>query len=159
MRSGDSGWGYAAIQRGTVIASKSVVPGVLAPIGPNHQVPDDLASATLDAMSFGALAVYGFLECRGAIRIDYIVDTAGVAYALEVNTTPGVQRHSNLPVAAHAVGIGYRELILMLLADAIENGVRPPWAVRSPVEQQRSPSPQLEAALPYIERATPDRTE
>ncbi|MGW4771750.1 D-alanine--D-alanine ligase family protein [Nocardia sp. NPDC004278] len=124
-----------------------------------YQVPDDLASATLDAMSFGALAVYGFLECRGAIRIDYMVDAAGVAYALEVNTTPGVQRHSNLPVAARAVGIGYRELILMLLADAIENGVRPPWVVRSFVEQHRGPSPQLEAALPYIGLATLDRME
>ncbi|MEU0503433.1 hypothetical protein [Nocardia sp. NPDC005998] len=52
-----------------------------------------------------------------------------------MDTTLGVQRHSNLPVAARAVGIEYRELILMLLADAIENGVRPPWAVRPFVEQ------------------------
>jgi D-alanine-D-alanine ligase len=92
-----------------------------------YRVPDDLEPSTLKTMTSGAEAVYEFLDCRGAIRLDYIIDAAGSAFALEVNTVPGLQRHSNLPAACERVGISYETLIVTLLVDALANRASAPW--------------------------------
>jgi D-alanine-D-alanine ligase len=44
-----------------------------------------------------------------------MVDASGVAYALEVNTVPGMTDHSLVPKAAAAAGIGFDELVVRIL--------------------------------------------
>lgn len=85
----------------------------------SFQVPDDLKPDTVDAMATAAETVYTFLDCRGAIRVDFIVNDDGIPFALEINTIPGVQRHGNLPVVCEHVGISYQELIVGLLVEAL----------------------------------------
>jgi D-alanine-D-alanine ligase len=51
-------------------------------------------------------------------RVDLMVDRAGRAYCLEVNTVPGMTDHSLVPMAARARGIDFAELVVRILAQA-----------------------------------------
>jgi len=51
-------------------------------------------------MQSAALLAYESLGCRDMSRVDFIVDAAGDAYVLEINTIPGFTSHSLLPMAA-----------------------------------------------------------
>lgn len=94
-----------------------------------YRVPDDLPAHTVKEMARGAEALHAFLDCRGAIRVDYMVDENDVPYALETNTIPGLQRHSNLPVSCAEAGISYDELVIGLLAEAVKRATPAPWTV------------------------------
>lgn len=96
-----------------------------------YRWPGDLPPTTLHTMSEQALAVHAFLRCRGAIRVDFMVDADAKPWALEVNTIPGLQRKSNLPKAAELAGISYEELVAHVVAEAASrrDAVRPPWLV------------------------------
>jgi D-alanine-D-alanine ligase len=68
------------------------------------------------------LALRGFevLGCRGWGRVDFLLDTAGKPYLLEVNTAPGMTDHSLVPMAARAAGIDFDELVWRILAATLE---------------------------------------
>ena len=63
-----------------------------------------------------ALAVFRVLGCRGWGRVDFLMDTAGNAYFLEVNTSPGMTDHSLVPMAARVAGMSYEQLVVRVLA-------------------------------------------
>ncbi|WP_263769020.1 D-alanine--D-alanine ligase [Propionivibrio soli] len=63
-----------------------------------------------------ALEAFRVLGCRGWGRVDFLMDGAGHAYFLEVNTAPGMTDHSLVPMAARAAGISYDELVVRILA-------------------------------------------
>lgn len=65
-----------------------------------------------------ALDAFRVLGCRGWGRVDFLMDEAGNAYMLEVNTSPGMTDHSLVPMAARVAGISYDELVLRVLAQA-----------------------------------------
>jgi D-alanine-D-alanine ligase len=66
-----------------------------------------------------ALAAYRALDCRDAARVDLRSDAAGVPQFLEVNTLPGLHpTHSDLPILATQVGLGYDRLIAEIVAAA-----------------------------------------
>ncbi len=71
--------------------------------------------------------VYRFLDCSGAIRVDFIVSRNDKIYALEINTSPGVQVKSNLLQAAYRAGLEYDRVIFALLEDALARGNELPW--------------------------------
>jgi D-alanine-D-alanine ligase len=54
--------------------------------------------------------IYRKLECRGMIRVDYIIQEQ-TPYVIEVNTTPGFSEASIIPQQAAAVGINKTQLI------------------------------------------------
>ncbi len=58
--------------------------------------------AELQAMSQTAFAAIG---ASGWGRVDFMLDTAGQAWLIEVNTVPGLTDHSLVPMAARARGI------------------------------------------------------
>ena len=66
-----------------------------------------------------AVAVTG---CRGAPRVDMIVDDGGEPVVLEVNTIPGMTATSLLPKAAQAAGIDFPGLCLRMLDLAALDG-------------------------------------
>ncbi|MFE5909915.1 hypothetical protein ACFQ6B_12680 [Streptomyces wedmorensis] len=94
-----------------------------------YRVPDDLPEHTVKEMARGAESLHEFLDCRGAIRVDYMIDADDVPYALETNTIPGLQQHSNLPVSCAEAGISYDELVIGLLAEAVKRATTAPWTV------------------------------
>ncbi|MFZ5509339.1 MAG: D-alanine--D-alanine ligase [Pseudomonadota bacterium] len=56
------------------------------------------------------------LDCRGWGRADLMLDAQGRPYLLEMNTAPGMTGHSLVPMAARAMGIGFEELCVRILA-------------------------------------------
>jgi D-alanine-D-alanine ligase len=65
-----------------------------------------------------ALRAYRVLGCRGAARVDLIVDTDMTPWILEVNTIPGMTETSLLPKAAESVGISFDVLVERMLKGA-----------------------------------------
>lgn len=79
--------------------------------------------ARLDPSSYAAAGEYACqvfraVGCRGYARVDFMVDAAGVPQFTEVNTLPGMTDLSDLPAQARHAGIGYDELVEMILDTA-----------------------------------------
>lgn len=64
----------------------------------------------------GALKAFQVLGGRGWGRVDFLMDTAGRHFFLEVNTSPGMTDHSLVPMAARVAGMDYDELVLTVLS-------------------------------------------
>ncbi|RMD64072.1 MAG: D-alanine--D-alanine ligase [Planctomycetota bacterium] len=60
------------------------------------------------------------LGCASLARVDFILDDAGNAVLLELNTMPGFTEHSLLPMAAEAEGMSVRALCASLVELAAE---------------------------------------
>lgn len=58
------------------------------------------------------------LGLRGAARLDFRVGDDGAVYFLEINTIPGMTETSLLPKAALVAGIGFDDLVELILLDA-----------------------------------------
>ena len=81
-----------------------------------YLIPCGLApeeEARVKALSRRAFDVLG---CTDWGRADFMLDASGNVYFLEVNTAPGMTDHSLPPKAARAIGIGYQELVVGVLA-------------------------------------------
>jgi D-alanine-D-alanine ligase len=66
-----------------------------------------------------ALRAHMALGCRGATRVDLLVDGKGTPYMLEVNTIPGMTETSLLPKIAKTAGLEFPDLIEEILKDAL----------------------------------------
>lgn len=53
-------------------------------------------------------------------RVDVMQDAQGRFWLIEVNTSPGMTDHSLVPQAAAHAGIGFEELVLMILSTTLE---------------------------------------
>ncbi len=62
-------------------------------------------------------AIYDILDCKGIVRIDYIISEGEVINLLEVNTTPGMTATSFIPQQVTAAGIDIKNV----MTDIIEN--------------------------------------
>ncbi len=65
-----------------------------------------------------AKQAYNAIACEGWGRVDFMVDEAGKAWLLEVNTSPGMTPQSLVPMSAAATGMSYADLCLTILKDA-----------------------------------------
>lgn len=83
------------------------------------QIPDEIEGAMMDM----AIESHRLLGCKGASRSDFRWDDElgedGI-YLLEVNTQPGMTPLSLVPEQAKSRGIGYRELVETLIAEALK---------------------------------------
>jgi D-alanine-D-alanine ligase len=70
-----------------------------------------------------ALCRRAFIAVRGSGwgRVDLLLDAAGRAHLLEVNTVPGMTAHSLVPIAARATGMNFSELVVAILASTLGN--------------------------------------
>lgn len=55
-------------------------------------------------------------------RVDFLLDEAGAAYLLEVNTAPGMTGHSLVPMAARAAGADFPALCWRILETTLTEG-------------------------------------
>ena len=69
-----------------------------------------------------AINMHNALGCWGVSRVDMLVNADSGAYALELNTLPGMTELSDLPAQADEAGISYEELVLEILASALRRG-------------------------------------
>ena len=76
-------------------------------------------SLTADCKTIST-AIYKYLNCRGIIRIDYIVRD-GFIYFLEVNTVPGMSAESIVPKQIEVEGtMSIKTLYTNLIHEAID---------------------------------------
>jgi D-alanine-D-alanine ligase len=73
-------------------------------------VPADLSRAQADALARSALAVFTALGCKGIARVDFFLQGDVVVFN-EINTTPGLTTHSQVPRMYAAAGGEYAELV------------------------------------------------
>ena len=79
--------------------------------------PPQLRQKVYDTAKDKALEAHKALGCRGATRVDLIIDAQGRPFVLEVNTIPGMTETSLLPKIAKNAGIGFGELLTRILGD------------------------------------------
>ncbi|MFH1372106.1 MAG: D-alanine--D-alanine ligase [Planctomycetota bacterium] len=66
-----------------------------------------------------AMDCFSALGCRGAARVDLILDDEDRPYVLEINTIPGMTSHSLLPKAAAKAGIPMSRLCMRMVEQAL----------------------------------------
>jgi D-alanine-D-alanine ligase len=79
--------------------------------GTEYSFGHGLAADVTKNIQAAARAVHRALGCRHMSRVDFLLDEAGTAWLLEINTIPGFTSHSLLPMAAAKVGIDFDELV------------------------------------------------
>ncbi|WP_317930919.1 D-alanine--D-alanine ligase [Halioxenophilus sp. WMMB6] len=77
--------------------------------------PCGLSGEPAERLQSLALASFQALDCRGWGRVDFMADSDGNFFVLEVNTVPGMTSHSLVPMAAKAVGLSFDELCVKIL--------------------------------------------
>ena len=63
-----------------------------------------------------ALKVHNLLGLKDMSRIDFRVTPEGEAFVLEVNTVPGMTELSLLPMACRKIGIGFEEMLSIIIS-------------------------------------------
>jgi D-alanine-D-alanine ligase len=82
--------------------------------------PAELGDAVTERAHELAVAVYELMGCSGFARIDLMLESGtDELYVLETNPIPGLTETSLLPQAADAAGIGFDELIDLILSTAL----------------------------------------
>jgi D-alanine-D-alanine ligase len=82
-------------------------------------LPPEVPQEVLRHAENTALLAHTALNCRGATRVDLIVDGEGNPYVLEVNTIPGMTETSLLPKIAARAGLEFPLLIEEILREAM----------------------------------------
>ena len=67
------------------------------------------------ALAKTVLQAFQILGCSGWGRVDVILADDGTPYFLEVNTAPGMTKHSLVPMSARTLGIDFPDLCLRVL--------------------------------------------
>jgi len=80
-----------------------------------YLIPCGLAASAERALQQQVLAAFSALGCRGWGRVDLMLDAAGMAYFIEVNTSPGMTDHSLVPMAARHAGLSFEDLVVRIL--------------------------------------------
>jgi D-alanine-D-alanine ligase len=81
--------------------------------------PADLPAATAEMVRDLAVKAARALGCTGVSRVDFRLDSRGVAHCLEVNTIPGMTPTSLVPMAARAIGMSYEDVVARTLESAL----------------------------------------
>lgn len=72
---------------------------------------DTISNAELvEKINSDAITCFNSLKCRHAARVDFVLTDDGEAYAIEINTIPGMTTHSCVPKAAAKIGISMPQL-------------------------------------------------
>jgi D-alanine-D-alanine ligase len=85
-----------------------------------YHCPCGLPAATEAALQALALQAFSAVGASGWGRVDFMVDTDGQPWLIEVNTVPGMTDHSLVPMAAARHGWDMPELVWRILATSLE---------------------------------------
>ena len=83
-----------------------------------HIVPADLSAECTAMVQDIAVRAYRACGCAGLARVDIVLSKTGEAYAIEINSVPGMTKVSLVPDAGRAMGIEFPELCARILAMA-----------------------------------------
>jgi D-alanine-D-alanine ligase len=80
-----------------------------------YLIPCGLDAAREQALQAQSLAAFRAVGAGGWGRVDFMLDDAGQAWFIEVNTIPGLTDHSLVPMAARATGMDFTGLVCRIL--------------------------------------------
>ncbi len=83
-------------------------------------LPPEVDEAAYDTLQTMALNAHNALGCKGATRVDFILDDSNNPYLLEVNTIPGMTETSLLPKIAKLSGMEFSDLIEEILGSVLQ---------------------------------------
>ena len=78
--------------------------------------PARISAETARSVQDLSLLIYDLLDCRGVVRMDYIL-VDKIPWFLEVNTAPGMSSHSIIPKQASMAGLSLNELFSILIGE------------------------------------------
>jgi len=81
--------------------------------------PAGLSDAQESNVKALALQAFNALGCQGWGRVDVMLDSNGEPLLLEANTVPGMTDHSLVPMAAHATGLSFDDLVIEVLKTSL----------------------------------------
>jgi D-alanine-D-alanine ligase len=84
-----------------------------------YVAPAVVDPALAEQMRQAAVRLYSALGCAGLARVDFVLDSGDRFYALEINTLPGMTALSLAPMAAACEGIGFDQLVQMIIDSAL----------------------------------------
>lgn len=87
-----------------------------------YLVPCGLEADTEHRMQAMCLAAFESVGATGWGRVDFMLDSRGDPWLLEVNTVPGMTNHSLVPMAAKAVGLDFETLCWRILETSLRFG-------------------------------------
>jgi D-alanine-D-alanine ligase len=82
-------------------------------------LPPEIETVVYERAAAIAFSAHQALGCKGATRVDLMIDGKGNPYVLEVNTIPGMTETSLLPKIARLAGYDFPELIEEILRGAL----------------------------------------
>ena len=85
-----------------------------------YHCPSGLAQEEEQQLSKLALEAFYSLGCAAWGRVDFMRDSSGSFYLLEVNTIPGMTSHSLVPMAAAAAGLNIEALVQRIVEHSWE---------------------------------------
>jgi len=85
-----------------------------------HIIPPRTSDDIQNKIKELAIKTYLALGCRGLARVDFILNSNGYPYVLEVNTIPGMTETSLFPDSAKAAGISFEDLCKKLVKLALK---------------------------------------
>ena len=87
----------------------------------NYTKPDNLSISLKNKIEQYAISAHKALGCKGVTRSDFIVsdNPDQEPSLLEINTLPGLTKHSLVPKIAKNAGITFDDLISMIIKDAL----------------------------------------
>lgn len=88
----------------------------------NEITPADVNQKIRQELESKASYIYRHLNCRGVVRMDFILQQpSNKLYFLEVNTMPGQSENSIVPQQVRAAGLDLRDFYGGLLEDTLRN--------------------------------------
>uniref|UniRef100_UPI0035A11EAC D-alanine--D-alanine ligase n=1 Tax=Neisseria weixii TaxID=1853276 RepID=UPI0035A11EAC len=83
-----------------------------------YQCPSDLSESDENLMRELAVRSAQAIGAEGCVRVDFLKDSDGKLYLLEINTLPGMTSHSLVPKSAAQTGLDFSDLCLEILKTA-----------------------------------------
>lgn len=65
--------------------------------------------------------IYDILNCKGIVRMDYIISNEGAICLLEVNTTPGMTETSFIPQQVKVAGLSMTDVLTEIIENELNN--------------------------------------
>lgn len=82
-------------------------------------IPAQISEELSDLIKSNAVKAYKACNCRGVVRIDFIVKNS-VPYMIEINSIPGMSENSILPKQLRSVGMSIGELYDIIISNTID---------------------------------------
>ena len=87
--------------------------------GHEYEIPARVSAELKATLEHLAISAFRALDCEGLARVDYFLSADGSIVINEVNTMPGMTVLSQYPIIWQASGVGYPELLDLLIDRAL----------------------------------------